>query len=913
MQLTQLGIKKLPSYATSFVGRECEIAQVTNLLLTTDCRLVTLVGQGGIGKTRLAIEVVKRLNKNNDNLQYPSGIYFVPLQSVIDLDNIIPTIAHVIGFEFYNGNNPTEQLLHYLISKSLLLILDNFEHLIDAHELIEEMLDETSQVKLLVTSRESLNLREEWLFHVQGMDYPEQLYDESLANYDSVNLFVELARRRYHNFSLDEEYKHVIRICQLVDGMPLALELATTWLPQLPCAEIVKEIQQGLDIMETNMKGIPLRHGSIRIVFDHSWQLLNPMEQRVFAGLSVFRGGFRREAAEQVVDASLKTLSKLVNKSFLKINRDGRYQIHELQRQYGEEKLQELPEYEMLVRERHCDYYCEFMNQPLLNILGRNSKKTLKAIDEEIHNFGVAWNWAIEFKRVANLKKAMDYIYWYSWFHSWREQGEKAFRQAIETLRTIEQDRERDIALGHALRNLAEICIWMPTKHSALEYAQESVRILRRLDARRELALAVGTLGWFFHIQRDLEKAKPLIEEAIALAEETRQYFSQASMFTVMGTIARFEGNYIESENWHKQALVLGQRTGNQQQISDSLIALGVRARMRGKYLQSLQHFEESLGISREHEHKQANIQALRELGIGCELVGNRRKAYSYLEESLIIARDWGIPSNIARSLAALASIETTQGRYEQALEHFQEAHDFVPNLEETQWGLAKLANLSGQYAEAERLYIELLLNGHQTHRPFNISHALIGLGEVALAQDDDIQAQLYLEESLEISIKLGLPPLILDTMIVAAELFLKQKKLTDSLRLAILISQHSASSAATKSRVELLLSQLKSEALANDLLIAHYETTSDDLLSTAQEILKQLDTSSEQELIEPLTKRELEVLRLVARGKSNRQIARELTLALGTVKSHLHNIIQKLDASNRTEAVTIARNLRLL
>jgi tetratricopeptide (TPR) repeat protein len=263
----------------------------------------------------------------------------------------------------------------------------------------------------------------------------------------------------------------------------------------------------------------------------------------------------------------------MVDKSILNISRDGRYEMHELQRQYAEERLKGAPALQTVVRDRHCAYFCEFMRKPLTEMLGPGNKVTLQEMEAEIGNVRAAWSWAVEHKQVRNLKKAMTGIYWFAWLRSWHEEGERAFRHAVEALRNTEPDVESEIALGQALSNLGAMCIWLGRSRQASEYLHESVSILRRLDAREELARALGAQGWLATTQQEWTDAKPLLLEAAAMFEETRQQEFYGFILGLLGRVADKLGEHEESENYHQQALLLGRRVGDQRTIADALFA----------------------------------------------------------------------------------------------------------------------------------------------------------------------------------------------------------------------------------------------------------------------------------------------------------------------------------------------------
>jgi len=328
----------LPAQPTPFLGRAQELAALEALLAQPDRRLVTILGPGGMGKTRLALETGQRLLD-----QFWDGVWFLALDAV-DADSFSPALnpllvglAKTLGLTLHGGSPPEAQVLAYLQERQLLLIFDNLEHLVDSSEVISRLLSGTQRIKALVTSRKRLNLQEEWLFSLSGLALapdPGGPAQPQAGIPEAMQLFQQVAQRVQPTFDLNVSFNAVEQICRLVEGMPLGIELAASWARHLSPTAIVQEVENDIDFLATNVRNLPARHRSLRAVFDHSWRLLSALEQAVLPQLAVFRGGFRRTEAQAIAGASLVTLATLVDKSLLSVSASSRYGLHERLRQY---------------------------------------------------------------------------------------------------------------------------------------------------------------------------------------------------------------------------------------------------------------------------------------------------------------------------------------------------------------------------------------------------------------------------------------------------------------------------------------------------------------------------------------------------------------------------------------------------
>ncbi len=326
-----LPISNLPIPPNPLIDREQELEKINLVLESPQCKLLSLVGRGGIGKTRLAIEAA--LNQRN---LFPDGVFFIPLSSISSPDYIYLAIADAIDLSLYGSDNPCRQILDYLADREMLFVLDNFEHLVCGANIISEIIQYAPGVKILVTSIERLNFEGEWVFELQGLAVPPAEQLTGLENYGAIDLFIQNVIRTDMNFVVNaEDYPAIANICQLVDGLPLGIELAAGWIRTLSCKEIAKEIEATQDIQSLAVQGIPERHHSLRAVMDYSWVLLSSNEQDILSKLSIFQNGFHREAAQQIVGASLPVLAGLVDKSLLFRSENGNYRLYELVRRYA--------------------------------------------------------------------------------------------------------------------------------------------------------------------------------------------------------------------------------------------------------------------------------------------------------------------------------------------------------------------------------------------------------------------------------------------------------------------------------------------------------------------------------------------------------------------------------------------------
>ncbi len=747
---------KLPTPLVPLVGRERELAQIGERLGDRDCRLLTLIGPGGSGKTRLAVEAAAQQSD-----RFGHGVFFVYLAPVQTVAAIVPHIAQSLDFTFHGPEDPQQQLCDYLREKNLLLILDNFEHLLTlpalqasppagavhtaersgllasrfagdgrsegAVNLVAAVLRTAPDVKVLVTSRARLNARGEHLYPVPGMDLPAKETVEDALDYSAVQLFVQSARRAQPAFEADaDSVPHVVRICRTVQGMPLALLLAASWADLLSPAEIADQIAaRSINFLETDWRDVPERQRGMRAVFDHSWHLLTEPQRAVMQALSVFRGGFAREAAEHVTSASLRDLKALVERSLLHRTPAGRYGMHELLRQYAAEKLEQAPDEGEAVRDRHSAYYVAALQRWAVDSKGPRQQEALVEIRSEIENARAAWDWAVEQGRISRLEEALEGLCrFYEWRGRYRE-GEAMCRAAtnIPTARSRADDK----------RVLTRILAWQSSFNRILghldvasQLLQQSLNILAdpqlaEQDTRADRAFVLREMGSVaFHSNR--EEARRLWERSLALYEALGDQWGIAEVKVNLGASARTRGAAGEARQLLEETLVIRRALGDRKGIADSLRSLGVFARTEGRLEEAEDLTRESIEICRQMGDRVGIALGLSYLAGGLIYDGKFAEAHPLFEETAAIFSDLGMRNRFAEVVGLLGWALVNLGRYEDAREQSQVALTIFKEV------------------------------GDQR----GIAISLLGLGEVALAEEAYAEAQELLQESVSIFREIG-------------------------------------------------------------------------------------------------------------------------------------------------------------
>lgn len=846
----------LPAQITSLIGREQDVAKACALLQRADVRLVTLTGTGGIGKTRLGLEVAHcQLDAFDD------GACFVPLATISDPAFVLDAIAQALGIK-EAGERPLLDLLKaFLEDKHLLLLLDNFEQVLAAAPALSDLLAGCPHLKILVTSRAVLRIQGEYEFPVPPLVLPDLAHlpeHEQLVQYPAVALFIARAQSIKPDFvATPASARVIVKICARLDGLPLAIELAAMRIKLLPPQALLQRLEHRLTVLTGGTRDVPARQQTLHNTIAWSYQLLDDREQRLFRRLCVFVGGCTLEAIESISGALgdeaslvLDGVASLIDKSLLQQTgqeaQEPRLVVLETIREYGWEALAESQELES-TRRAHVRYYLNLAEQAEPELGGPQQAAWLVRLEREHDNLRAALSRAVE----------------------------------QEAARKDGQHMELALRLAGALRRF-----WLVHGHisEGRNILEQALAASEGVEApvRAKALLAAAHLA---AVQGDYERTEALCRESLQLYRELADRSGIARSLYLLGEAAWTTGDTAKARALFEEALALRRELEDRERVAYSLYSLALLERSQGEYARSRTLFEESLSMNRELGNKRGIAILLMELA-GTLFVsqGDHARVRLLLEEALALYKEVGDKEGLAASLCLTGQIALSEG-------------DAV--------AAHRLAE------ESQGLYREMM------HR-HGIASSLALLARVAVFQGDYTAARSLYEESLALAREVGHKELIASGLEGMASVVAVQGEpawatqlwgAAESLRIASGMPLAPVERAGYEQAVAAARDRLGERLFAAGWAEGRNVTPEQALAAQGQK-----PAPSPARTVTPapgypagLTAREVEVLRMVAKGLTNAQIAKALVLSEKTVATHLTHIFNKTNTENRAAAVAFA------
>lgn len=687
----------LPTRNTYFVGRRSERAQLKEWLHNPDQRLISLLGPAGVGKTRLALEVAQELQAAE---VFAGGVHFVDLEVLEDPQRLSEHITQTLHIEVKPDQEALQALSQAIAQESTLLVLDNYEHLTESALELSSLLRACPNLRIIATTRERLGLEEEQIFPLSGLRYPhdDAVMLEEAERFYAVQLFVDRARRVRPDFELGQaDLSAVIRICRLVDGLPLALELAAAWVRVMALGEIADELGRNLDLLESTAKNVPQRHKSIRAAFEYSWKLLPPKEQEVLAKLSVFRGGFRREAASLVTGATIPVLVSLVDKSFLRMTQGGRYHRHPLVYEFTREKLAQTLELRSQTIDQHSAYFLHWLDQVQTDLTGPKHGEILEQMAEELENIRLAWRWAVRQGQWGLLETTLEAI---TVFFDHRNRCREGLELLQVALAALEASPSPQTVRGELLAKSAWLQYRLGQHEPAEQSAQQAIASLpaesrsallslnvlasiawRRGDYAQARAHWLGALevveaqgntrgiGRFSGNLAIIEQAlgntaaaRGYLQRSLEIAQSIGDHVVVAHNFNRLGDLEFSENNLEAAQALWQQGLEHAEQQGIENAIPMLLHNLGRVAAERRDYAQASVLLQQSLERSATGD-PYLKSQTLTRLGWVATAQGDYRGAHHYLAQALELAHSLQAIPNFLKATLALAALRLEQGQ----------------------------------------------------------------------------------------------------------------------------------------------------------------------------------------------------------------------------------------------------------
>ena len=787
----QTGIEagNLPASLTPFIGRQLELNELWGWLCDPGRRLVCILGPGGSGKTRLALEVARR-----QRYHFVDDVYFVPLSALGLGSSLLAAIAEQMGFTFREIGDHKRQLLDYMHNKKVLLVLDSFETVVESASLVAEILSASQGCKVLVTSRVRLNLTGEQIYPLKGMSFPPPDSKGQMMDYSSVELFLEAAQRVRPGYQ-PSDLSEIGRICQLVEGMPLSVLLASSWVAEFSALEIAEQIDRSLDFLSVGWADLPERQRSLKATFEYSWDLLNPPEQQVLMKLSVFRNTFSAQAAFEVADASPQGLHVLVGKSLLGNPNEGVFQVHDLVRQYSQEKLSIAGEgHVRTIRQRHCEYFLGMAAGWSNLFKGPGQIPIHVQADKQIEDVKIAWDWACQKGEIDLLTSGLEGMCLYYELSARFKEGQSACQSTSDLLAVVDtlqacslladlhiwqsrfsrllgelepahqkwEEAEKLVSRLESLGQdacLLQAFLWLEAGEAifttdlklARLHLQHSVELYRQAGDTWHLAAALADLGINFQHSGDYAQATESLTECITIRRASRDQRGLAYALTWLAFNFSRIGSLEKCVDLMRESMAINQSIGDKASMAGGLMWMGRLLIWQGQVDESFHLLEQSLPLYHDLGDRYNSTFVYVIIGLGRMLGGKYEQVEHYTQMALELAQENGLGREMAISYWVLGGTALAQGKIQEAYKLIQESVNLyrqVGHQDELGWALAVMANVQytlGLLQSANIALVEALQISVKTRAHHALKHSLAAMASILAREGRVIQAvELY-------------------------------------------------------------------------------------------------------------------------------------------------------------------------
>lgn len=742
-------LESIHQLSGKLIGREQELSELTTLLSRYSTHLITIHGPGGIGKTCLAQEIA-----TSQVGIFPDGVFFVSLVGITDADQVPSIVARSMGLVISNREEVSTQLNNFLSNKQVLLVIDNSDTLNGAAETLSNWIQSIPGLVLLVTSRERLNLRDEIVFPLQGLRYPDCMNVEEIQHYPAVQLFMEHMYRVGKKDLSHNEIHAIMDICQRMEGLPLGLELAAALTWNKPVAEIAYSIESNLDQIKTNYPDIPARHRSLESVFDYSWDLLSPQLKDQFVSLAIFPADFNFVSAQEICGLSEENLKALINKSLLRVNISGRYELHSLIKRFICKQLADdergLSE---RLKQKFVQYFTLTLEKSQLTPLSDDLFDQVSQLQKDFPSIHQAWFWALDACQFDVLFRLVPILHT---FYTAQSRFEECHRLFVSTNELLHSDAAQKLS--------ARLHIYLGSIEHILSKRPDLVKYLQNnVDRVKTLGIEPDIIYGLTHLVSAIKNRKQY-KEARALAQ---------------------------------QALELSLTSQNDWGIANSNYMLGSIAHQCGEIQPAIQHFNICLDISRRHHAPLIMMMALNALGdVYCH-IGDYQLGRQMFEECLEISRRLGTHYQISIHLNNLGTIDQVEGHLDSAIVLFNESLDECHLIGDeygeaiTLCNLGEIAITQEKVEEADSLFKRAVRIGQETEDDYVNEICYTNLAEIARVKQNLPEAVEMIQRAVELANDTDMLPKLMTAFVYAAHILFESGKIRESEAILHLVVEH--------------------------------------------------------------------------------------------------------------------------